>query len=486
MSERKDVYASMAPATYTRTLGSGVGRSPTTIVGRKRQPPLTTAIRRIRRQHRDGSKALTDGRARLETKLDPEVLEIFHGARAETKLRHVRTPAGVSRYHAPIGTPIVGGHAVPSLPSAGGGRMRAGGNAKRPTSGLIRPGGGSSSRGGSGGSGRSGGSRRGGLTGGSGRRSGGRRGLPGRGGHNLPGNGGGGGGGLGGIGGLLGGAGLGKLFGGGKKPPKGKAPPKPKKAKQPPKGKKPAAAKKGRAKTGTGKHSSTGSGSSSTTPKTGTGTSSGVSTSKLTRIAGGLVALPPDQLSTALQQFPYPVLNDLLDMLQTPQFRQQVAQGIPAGSKALADGMERLETKDRRPSDGTEACGWCHDPIEGEYDVAPLSKTADLIICLSCAGAIPGSESKVAEHSHMPSQLIDWWSGPGRKRWISEPHQLTSLHDQLIEHGVPARMAWGAASNIYHRVTGEWPANRPRALGGSTHGYAKGANALLEAKSRLG
>jgi 8-oxo-dGTP pyrophosphatase MutT (NUDIX family) len=520
--QTKDVYAAMAPATYTRGLGSGVGRSPVVIESHA-PPPLALAARKLRRRrpsrkaavpgengsvgpfpseygrrhryardvhsgagncvcgrdpghrlHVGGAKALADGLARIETK-DPEVLEIYRGARAETKVRHVRTASGVRRYHAPIGTPIIGNHAV-GVPSAGGGRTRAGRNAGRGTSGLL---GGNSRRGSLGGQGGFTGRSRRGL----GKRMA-RRAVPGGrgGGFNGP-NGVPGGGGLGGVGGLFGGAAIGKLFGSGKKPPKAKQPPKQKKPKQaqPPK------AKKGSSTRGSGVGKGhTGKGAPSK-PKTTPSTSTSKPTQgQLDQAAQQLIRLPPDRLTGVLHTMPYGNLGPLLSTIQDPEFANRVAARraggganapVPSrGAKSLAFGAAWLvETKD--DDDAAESCPSCGDHVDDDYfDTLPSGKGYELVVCPPCA-----TESKAGRGSgdsgvpgHLPEQLRRYWTtGKGKAQWAASPHPYTALVNALSEEEIPRRMIHGLAANLFKDVFGIYPANRPRALGGSTHGYAR-------------
>lgn len=55
-----------------------------------------------------------------------------------------------------------------------------------------------------------------------------------------------------------------------------------------------------------------------------------------------------------------------------------------------------------------------------------------------------------------------WTKGPGLARWVDKPHPWTSLHRALLEEGVPARMADGLATNIYHAVTGKYPEHKKK------------------------
>lgn len=468
MSDTKDVYAAMAPATYTRGLGSGVGSSPVVIESHP-PPPLALAARRLRRRKpRNGAKALTVGRARLETKVDPEVLEIYRGAQAETKVRHVRSAAGVRRYHAPIGTPIIGNHAV-GVPSAGGGRTRAGRNAGRGTSGLL---GGNSRRGSLGG--------QGGFTGRSRRGLGkrvARRAVPGgRGGgfngpNGVPGN----GGGLGGVGGLFGGAAIGKLFGQ-KKPPKGKAPPKQKKPKQV----KPPKAKKGSSTRGSGVgKGSTGKGSTTKKPTTTKPTKS-----QLNQAAQQLLLVPPDRLTGVLHTMPYGNLGPLLSLVQDPEFAARVAArggAAATGAKSLVFAAARLETKDPQAAQGDERCPACGVDIDDQYDTIPTGKGYELVVCVPCAAAA-AAETKAGGRGsgdsgvpgHLPEQLRRYWTtGKGKAQWAGSPHPYTALVAALSEEEIPRRMVHGLAANLFKDVFGIYPAQRPRALGGSTHGYAR-------------
>lgn len=471
MTDTKDVYAAMAPATYTRTLGSGVGRSPTTIEPIRRAPALSTAVRRMRRRKpgADGAKALADARLRMETKTDPEVLEIYRGARAETKVRHVRTASGVRRYHAPIGTPIVGGHAVTGLPSAGGGRMRAGRNAGRATSGLV---GGSSRRGSTGGRGGfTGRSRRGLGTSGGGRRRGG---FGGRG-HNMPGNGGGGG-----FGGLAGG-GLGSIFSGGKQPAAGPKAKKPPKAKQPKKT--PPKAKKAKTSRGSGTGTGNG-GKTGTTPKPKT-TTAKPTQGQLDQAAQQLLLTPPDRLGGVLRTMPYGVLGPLLTTIQDPDFPNRVAARrngsanapAPGGAKSLMVGAAWLvETKDPQPAYGDERCMACGVDIDDTYDTLPSGKGYELVVCVPCAAETKAGGKGSGDSGipgHLPEQLRRYWTGKGKARWAGSPHPYTALVNALRSEGVPERVIHGLAANLFRDVYGIFPAQRPRALGGSTHGYAR-------------
>lgn len=52
-----------------------------------------------------------------------------------------------------------------------------------------------------------------------------------------------------------------------------------------------------------------------------------------------------------------------------------------------------------------------------------------------------------------------WTKGEGLKRWRGSPHPWTALHRALLDEGVPAHEADGLATNIYHAVTGTYPAH---------------------------
>lgn len=55
-----------------------------------------------------------------------------------------------------------------------------------------------------------------------------------------------------------------------------------------------------------------------------------------------------------------------------------------------------------------------------------------------------------------------WTSGKGLARWRDKPHPWTALHNALLKEGVPAHMAAGLATNIYHAVTGKYPEHKKK------------------------
>jgi hypothetical protein len=81
------------------------------------------------------------------------------------------------------------------------------------------------------------------------------------------------------------------------------------------------------------------------------------------------------------------------------------------------------------------------------------------------------------------SHLWDYWTkGPGVERWLNNPHPWTTLRLNLLSEGVPAHMVDGLTTNIFHAVTGTYPAHKDRANGHPTAGEMVAANIASKGK----
>lgn len=71
-----------------------------------------------------------------------------------------------------------------------------------------------------------------------------------------------------------------------------------------------------------------------------------------------------------------------------------------------------------------------------------------------------------------------WTAGEGLARWRGSATPWRTLRAALLDEGVPAHMVDGLTTNIFHAVTGTWPAKHDR------HGGHPTAGEMVAAKIR--
>lgn len=74
------------------------------------------------------------------------------------------------------------------------------------------------------------------------------------------------------------------------------------------------------------------------------------------------------------------------------------------------------------------------------------------------------------EFGRGPALCRYWTSGEGLARWADSPTPWTTLRANLVEEGVLASEVDGLTTNIFHAVTGNYPARHDRVNGHPTAG----------------